>query len=114
MNTLYTLSREYQRDIADVDYEVVVVENLSKHNLKRRAVERLGPEFRYLPRQESDTSPVWALREGISAARGDVIGLMVDGARMVTPGVLRNVADAFKAASLAVGHAAVSAGAYAG
>ncbi len=97
MNTLYTLSREYQRDIADVEYEVVVVENLSKHNLKRRAVERLGPEFRYLPRQESGTSPVWALREGINAARGDVIGLMVDGARMVTPGVLRNVADAFTA-----------------
>ena len=40
---------------------------------------------------------MWALKEGIAAARGDVIGLMIDGARMVTPGVMRNVADAYKA-----------------
>lgn len=97
MNTLYTLSRGYQRDVDHVAYEVLVVENLSKRNLKRRSVEALGREFHYLPRRESGVSPVGALREGIAAARGEIIGLMIDGARMVTPGVLRNVADAFKA-----------------
>ena len=97
MNTLYTLSRNHQRDVDNVPYEVVVVENLSKHNLKRRSVEALGDEFRYIPRTETGVSPVWALQEGISAARGDIIGIMIDGARMVTPGVLCNVADAFRA-----------------
>ena len=97
MNTLYTLSRSHQRDVDDVAYEVVVVENLSKRNLKARKVEGLGPEFRYIPRRETGVSPVWALREGIAAARGDIIGLMIDGARMITPGVIRNVADAYRA-----------------
>ena len=97
MNTLYSLSRAYQRDVDDVAYEVLVVENLSRRNLRARKVHALGPEFHYLPRDEKGVSPVWALKEGIAAARGDVIGLMIDGARMVTPGVLRNVADAYKA-----------------
>jgi len=97
LNTLYSLSRAYQRDVDNVAYEVIVVENLSQRNLKARQVRALGPEFHYLPRQESGVSPVWALRDGLAAARGEVIGLMIDGARMVTPGVLRNVADAYRA-----------------
>ena len=51
MNTLYTLSRAYQRDVDDVAYEVLVVENLSRRNLRARKVHALGPEFRYLPRE---------------------------------------------------------------
>jgi len=97
MNTLYTLSRQYQRDVDNVAYEVVVVENLSGRNLKPRKVRALGAEFRHIARRENGVSPIWALREGIDAARGDVIGLMIDGARMVTPGLLRNVADAYRA-----------------
>lgn len=102
LNTLYTLSRAYQRDIEDVDYEVVVVENRSRRTLRERKVRALGPEFRYMLRDEQGVSPVWALREGIAAARGRILGLMIDGARMVTPGVLRNVADAYKAFPAAV------------
>lgn len=97
LNTLYTLSRHHQRDVEDVPYEVLVVENLSRHNLKESDVKRLGPEFRYLARRESGVSPVHAVNEGIAAARSDVIGIMIDGARMVTPGVIRNVIDAFRA-----------------
>ncbi len=97
MNTLFSLSRRYQRDIDDVPYEVIVVENRSGNDLKRAAVERLGPEFRYLPRDEPGVSPVHAINEGIAAARADIIGVMIDGARMVTPGVLRNTVDAFRA-----------------
>ena len=85
MNTLFSLSRRYQRDIDDVPYEVIVVENRSGNDLKRAAVERLGPEFRYLPRDEPGVSPVHAINEGIAAARADIIGVMIDGARMVTP-----------------------------
>lgn len=97
MNTLYTLSRKYQRGVEDISYEVVVVENLSDRNLKPKKVRALGPEFRYVAREEPGVSPVWALREGIEMARGEIIGMMIDGARMVTPGVIRNVADAYKA-----------------
>ena len=97
MNTLYTLSREYQRDVDNVAYEVIVVENLSKRSLRRRQVEALGAEFRYIAREEPGVSPVGALVDGLAKARGEVVGIMVDGARMVTPGILRNVADAYRA-----------------
>jgi hypothetical protein len=97
MNTLYTLSRDYQRDVDNVAYEVIVVENLSKRRLRKRQVEALGAEFRYFARDETGVSPVGALLAGLAAARGEVVGVMVDGARMVTPGILRNVADAYRA-----------------
>lgn len=97
MNTLYTLSRRHQRDVADINYEVVVVENLSRHRLDPRDIAKLGPEFRYVPRREEGMSPVHAVNEGIAMARADIIGIMIDGARMVTPGIVRNTVDAFKA-----------------
>lgn len=56
LNTLYTLSRAYQRDIEDVDYEVVVVENRSRRTLRERKVRALGPEFRYMLRDEQGVS----------------------------------------------------------
>lgn len=97
LQTLYTLSREYQRDAGDVPYEVVVVENRSRHNLDEGKVKRLGPQFRYYRRAEQGVSPAPAVNFGISQCRSDRIGIMIDGARMVTPGVIRNVADAFRA-----------------
>ncbi len=98
MNTLYSLSRDYQRDVDDVAYEVIVVENLSRRNLRgpAGAGARTGVPLPR-PRGERASRRCGRSSEGIAAARGDVIGLMIDGARMVTPGVLRNVADAFKA-----------------
>jgi len=97
MRTLWTLSRNYQREIDGVIYEVVVVENRSRHNLDRRRVESIGPEFRYVSRRESGVSPARAVNVGIAESRASIIGLMIDGARMVTPGVIRNVVDAYAA-----------------
>jgi hypothetical protein len=89
--TLHSLSAAYQAGVGDEDYEVIVVENASDRLLGEAAVTRSGGNFRYLHRSEPEPSPVFALNAGAALSRAPMIGLMIDGARMVTPGVVRNV-----------------------
>ncbi len=90
--TLHALSRSYQLGLDDRSYEVIVVENGSDpdQRLGEDFVHSFGPEFRYIDMADrAEPSPVAALNEGIRAGRGDVFALMIDGAHIVTPGVLR-------------------------
>ena len=90
--TLHSLSRDYQRGIDDLDYEVIVVENGSpdEGRLGEDLVRSFGSEFRYLDLGADATpSPTDALNRGIKAARGRAIALMIDGAHVLSPGVLR-------------------------
>lgn len=89
--TLHSLSRAYQRDVADLDYEVIVVENGSQEDqrLGEGFVRSFGPEFRYLDLGgEATPSPTDALNRGLALARGETIAFMIDGAHVLTPGVL--------------------------
>lgn len=102
MNTLYSLSAAHQRDVDGSDYEVIVMENASDRNLDPAAVAGLEGDVRYVRRREPGVSPAPAINDGLSRCRGDVVGLMIDGARMVTPGVVRHVLDAFAVTSRAL------------
>lgn len=89
--TLRSLARSYQQQLDDVDYEVVVVENGSdaEQRLGEEMVRSFGPEFRYLDLgSTADPSPVTALNRGIRVGRGRAFALMIDGAHVLTPGVL--------------------------
>jgi cephalosporin hydroxylase len=91
--TLHSLSRSYQRDVEKLDYEVIVVENGSAPDqlLGEELVRSFGPEFRYLDlgaAGEAAPSPTHALNRGIALARGRAVALMIDGAHVLTPGVL--------------------------
>jgi hypothetical protein len=97
LNTLYTLSAQHQHGADPASYEVVVVENISERCLDPRAVAALGENFHYRLRDERGVSPAPALNEGIALARGALVGLMIDGARMVTPGLVAQVLAAFRA-----------------
>ncbi len=90
--TLHSLSRAYQQGIDDLDYEVIVVENGSRPDqvLGKDYVKSFGPQFRYINMgSDAPPSPIPALNRGISEARGEHIALMIDGAHVLTPGVLR-------------------------
>lgn len=90
--TLHSLTRGYQDGIDDLDYEVIVVENGSTDDqrLGEPFVRSFGSEFRYLDMGATATpSPVPALNRGIGLARGRNLALMIDGAHVLTPGVLR-------------------------
>jgi glycosyltransferase involved in cell wall biosynthesis len=88
LNTVYTLSTRYQRDISESDYEVIVVENSSDDNIDREAVAALGANIRFFRREESSHTPVYAVNFGFQQCRGELIGLMIDGARMLSPRAL--------------------------
>jgi cephalosporin hydroxylase/predicted O-methyltransferase YrrM len=90
--TLHSLSRAYQEGLEQTSYEVIVVENGSDDDQKLRQVlvEDFGDEFHYLDLgDEASPSPVGALNRGIAASRGRNVALMIDGAHVLTPGVLR-------------------------
>ena len=90
--TLRSLSRAYQECLEGVSYEVTVVENGSDDDQKLGAafVRDFGPEFRYLDlAADASPSPVGALNRGIALSRGRNLALMIDGAHVLTPGVLR-------------------------
>ena len=90
--TLHSLSRAYQEGIEGTSYEVIVVENGSDDDqaLGGAFVRDFGPEFRYLDLAgDASPSPVAALNRGIEMSRGRSLALMIDGAHVLTPGVLR-------------------------
>ena len=93
--TLLTLAAEYQRGVDVGDYEVVIVENSSADNLSSAIVEQLPKNFRYFLREEPGHSPVPAINFAFSECRGASIGLIMDGARMMSPGCIRTALDAF-------------------
>jgi glycosyltransferase involved in cell wall biosynthesis len=87
--TLHSLSAAYQRDIHADDYEVIVVDNGSKPAFDSTVIKNLTGNFRLIRMEHPvPPSPGPALNRGIAAAQGDVIGVMIDGARLVTPGLL--------------------------
>lgn len=87
-NTLHSLSTAYQRSVSSDDYEVIVVENRSGDLLGEAAALSAGPNFRYVLRDEPGVSPAPALNHGARVARAERLGLLVDGARLVTPRVV--------------------------
>lgn len=88
MNTITSLSARYQQNVREGDYEIVVVENGSAQELVEQDVLALGNNIRYFHRTETSASPCRAVNFGLQQCRGRSIGLMIDGARMVTPRVL--------------------------
>ncbi|MBB1518694.1 glycosyltransferase [Aquipseudomonas guryensis] len=106
--TLYSLSPAYQQGVSEDDYEVIVVENHSDRLLGQERALRHASNVRYFHRQETLRSPVNAINFGAEQATGSHIAIMIDGARMVTPGVVRLALEAFRMAP----HAAVSAPGY--
>ncbi len=87
--TLFSLSAAYQHGVDASDYEVLVVDNGSTEPLGPEVFEELGENFRYFFLEEAPASPAYAVNFGARAAHSDYLGLMIDGARIVSPGMLR-------------------------
>jgi cephalosporin hydroxylase len=105
VRTLHSLSRAYQRGIEDLDYEVLAVDNGSSpdQRLTPELVAGFGPQFRLVEMgDDARPSPTVALNAGIALARGEVLALMIDGAHVLTPGVLRQGMTAITAYAPAV------------
>lgn len=86
--TLMSLSASYQRHISPDDYEILVMDNGSNPPLHESLIEGLEGNFRLIRIDPAPPSPAHALNVGMAEARGRIIGVMIDGARIVTPGLL--------------------------
>ncbi len=86
--TLLTLSPIYQQNVSAMDYEVIVVENGSSTPLTAEEVAQFGPNFRYLWIDNASPSPAGAINRGVALFKAPFVGIMIDGARMATPGVV--------------------------
>ena len=90
-NTIRSLMADYQEDVRLDDYEVLIIENESANTISRPFLASLPPNFSYHLRQESQPTPIHAINYGIEIACGANICVMIDGARLLTPGIVKNI-----------------------
>ena len=98
-NTVQSLSIQCQKNVSESDYEIIVVENESSNNLDEKQLKAYGGNIHYYSRKEPGKSPVHAINFALSVAKGSLIGLLIDGARMVTSRVVEYALMALRAKS---------------
>ncbi len=86
--TLHSLGAGYQRGIAAADYEVIVVDNGSPDPVPADLADTFPGTLRIERLDPAPASPVQAANHGLGLARGELVGLLIDGARLCSPGLL--------------------------
>jgi glycosyltransferase involved in cell wall biosynthesis len=88
-NTLRSLLPPYQRGVETSDYEIILIDNGSAKILDDET-RTISPnlQYIYLPPNESSPNPASAMNRAAALSRAPLLCLMIDGARMLTPGVL--------------------------
>lgn len=97
VRTLYSLTTRYQRNIEESDYEVIVMDSNSSEPLDREWVEGLQDNFSYRYIEADAPTPCKALNQGARMAQADTVVSHIDGARILSPGVLHYMLGAKKA-----------------
>jgi hypothetical protein len=83
--TLTSLSPGYQLHIDPGEYEVIVVDNGSEPAID---VTGAADNVRVIRIDDAASSPAAAINRGLAEARGEVIAVMIDGARLASPALL--------------------------
>ena len=86
--TIRSLAAPYQRDIEPEAYEVIVVDNGSTEPWDPDGLVRAADNISVHEVVDASPSPVAAVNLGLERARGRLVGVCIDGARMASPGLL--------------------------
>lgn len=89
--TLWSLSRGFQQEVDDLEYEIIVVDNGSD---TLPSSPEMDPKPVISRIESPSPSPVNAMNAAISQCSGSLIGAWIDGARLASPNLLRSVWEA--------------------
>ena len=88
--TIRSLSPPMQRGVEREDYELIVADNGSADPPDRDQCEAFGASIRWLAIESPTPSPVPAANRAIAEASAPLVGVMIDGARLASPGILHH------------------------
>jgi hypothetical protein len=94
--TLHTLSSKYQLDVRADEYEVIAVDIASEPPMKREEIESYGENFHLLYAADSP-SPAKGINAAARQSKGKAIAVCIDGARMLSPGIIGHTLRALRA-----------------
>lgn len=86
--TLYSLTTAYQKETNEDEYEVIVLDSGSPEPLDSDWVRSIQKNFHYKYVKSRWPTPCEAMNTGIRMAKASTVVCMIDGARMLSPGVL--------------------------
>lgn len=86
--TLQSLARNYQHNTNGLDYEVLLIDNGSAQALDASLWQKVNVPVRLITIANAHHSPALAINYAAREARGDVLCLMIDGAHLLSPGVI--------------------------
>jgi glycosyltransferase involved in cell wall biosynthesis len=89
--TIRSLSTAMQRGVRSSDYEIIVVDNGSTKPFDEDECRQWDADLRVLriPPGSASPSPAHAINASIEQARGSLVGVMIDGARLASPGLVK-------------------------
>jgi hypothetical protein len=88
VRTLRSLSRELQQGLDGIRYHVIAIDNGSSLPLQPADIEPFRDNVTHIYLETDSVSPVGAVNLGAQIAKGEYVAVIVDGARMASPGLI--------------------------
>lgn len=94
--TLRTMCSPYQRAVDPGSWEIIAVDNGSPTPLAPVELDTAGTALHYRREPPGNPSPCAAINHAVAEARGEFVMVCIDGARMLSPGVLHHALAALR------------------
>ncbi len=88
VRTLRSLSRELQQGLGGIKYQVIAIDNGSSQPLQPADIDPFRDHVTHIFLETDSVSPVGAINLGAQIAKGEHVAVIVDGARMASPGLI--------------------------